>query len=101
MQHCAPLALRIAGSVHLEPLHREDFVALIDHGLKVAGSREKLLTDSALEILWRATHGIPRAIARLLRTSLRAAHRMNQNLVDDHAMTAAIDELTPHQKEKP
>jgi len=101
MQHHVPLASRIAARVHLEPLHRDDFVALIDHAFKIAGSREKLLTDSAFEILWRATRGVPRATARLLRTSLRAAHRMNQNLVDDHAMTAAIDELTPHQEEKP
>ncbi|HTP28846.1 MAG TPA: AAA family ATPase [Anaeromyxobacteraceae bacterium] len=98
MQHHAPLASRIAGRVHLEALTRDDFAALLEHGFKAAGTRDKLLTDSAFEILWRATSGVPRAASRLLRASLRAAHRMNQNLVDDHAMTAAIDELTPRQE---
>jgi MSHA biogenesis protein MshM len=101
MQHHAPLASRVAGRVHLEPLGREDFAALIDHSLKVAGSREKLLSDTAFEILWRTSHGVPRIASRLLREGLRQAHRLNQNLVDDHAITAAIDELTPHQEERP
>jgi len=100
MQHHAPLASRIAAQVHLEPLGHEDFIAFIDHAIKAAGSREKLLTDSAFEILWRACHGVPRAASRLLRAGLRAAHHMNQNLVDDHALTSAIDELTPHPNEK-
>lgn len=101
MQHHAPLASRVAGRVHLDPLAREDFAALIEHSLKAAGSREKLLSDSAFEILWRASHGVPRIASRLLRAGLRQAHRLNQNLVDDHALTSAIDELTPHQEEKP
>jgi len=101
MQHHAPLSSRIACRVELEPLGREDFAALIDHAVKAAGSREKLLTDSAFEILWRATRGVPRAASRLLRAALREAHRKNQNVVDDHAMVAAIDELTPKSEEKP
>jgi MSHA biogenesis protein MshM len=100
MQHHAPLASRIVGRVRLEPLGRDDFAALIDHAVKAAGSKEKLLTDSAFEILWRAAHGVPRAASRLLRAALREAHLKNQNLVDDHAITAAIDELTPHKEEK-
>jgi len=101
MQHHAPLASRVVGRVRLEPLDREDFKALIDHALKVAGSKEKLLTDSAFEILWRATHGVPRAASRLLRAALYEAHRKNQNLVDDHVISAAIAELTPPKEDKP
>jgi len=101
MQHHAPLASRIAARLHLDPLQRQDFAALIDHALKAAGCKDKLLTDPAFEILWRSCNGIPRAASRILRAALRAAHRLNQNLVDDHALTAAIDELTPRQEEKP
>ena len=100
MQHHAPLASRIVGRVRLEPLARDDFNALVDHGLKAAGAKDKLLTDSALEILWRASRGVPRAASRLLRAALREAHRKNQNLVDDHVLTAVIDELTPKQEVK-
>jgi MSHA biogenesis protein MshM len=101
MQHHAPLASRVVGRVRLEPLDRDDFKALIDHALNVAGSKDKLLTDSAFEILWRATHGVPRAASRLLRAALYEAHRKNQNLVDDHVISAAIDELAPPKEDKP
>lgn len=101
MQHHAPLSSRIACRVQFEPLSREDFAAVIDHATKAAGCRENLFTESAFEILWRSCHGVLRAAARLVRVALREAHRKNQNLVDDHAMTAAVDELTLRSEQQP
>jgi type II secretory pathway predicted ATPase ExeA len=101
MRHHAPLASRIVARVQLEPLAREDFAALVDHGIKAAGVKDKLLSDSALELLWRKSNGVPRAASRLLRAALREAHRKNQNLVEDHALAAAFDELTPNQETTP
>jgi MSHA biogenesis protein MshM len=101
MRHHAPLASRVAARIHLEPLAREDFSALVDHGFKAAGSKEKLLTDPAFEMLWRASNGVPRAAARLLRGALRQAHRKNQNIVDDYAVQEAIDQLTAPQEKTP
>ncbi len=94
MQIHAPLATRIAHQVQLAPLDRDDFKALIEHGIKAAGSREKLLTDSALELLFRTSRGTPRIASRLLRAALRKAHSRNQNVVDDHVIKAAVEELT-------
>lgn len=94
MQLHAPLATRIAAQVHLAPLEREDFKALVEHGIKAAGSREKLLTDSALELLFRISRGIPRIASRLLRAGLKQAHARNQNVVDDVALRAAVESLT-------
>ena len=93
LQVHAPLASRIAAQVQLAALERDDFKALIEHGLKAAGSREKLLTDAALELLFRASRGIPRIASRLLRASLKEAHARNQNLVDDAALKAAVETL--------
>jgi len=93
LQVHAPLASRIAAQVQLAPLERDDFKALIEHGLKAAGTREKLLTDSALELLFRACRGIPRIASRLLRAALKEAHARNQNLVDDAALKAAVETL--------
>jgi type II secretory pathway predicted ATPase ExeA len=93
MQLHAPLATRIAHQVHLAPLDRDDFKALVEHGIKAAGSREKLLTDSALELLFRVSRGTPRIASRLLRAALRKAHARNQNLVDDQVLKAAVEEL--------
>jgi Holliday junction resolvasome RuvABC ATP-dependent DNA helicase subunit len=56
---------------------------------------------SASEILWRASRGVPRAASKLLRAALRRAHQQNQNLVDDHVLTAVIDEIHPKQEDKP
>ena len=94
MQVHAPLATRIAAQVHLSPLERDDFKALVEHGLKAAGSREKLLTDSAVELLFRVSRGIPRIASRLLREGLKQAHACNQNVVDDVALKAAVETLT-------
>jgi type II secretory pathway predicted ATPase ExeA len=93
LQVHAPLASRIAAQVQLAPLERDDFKALIEHGLKAAGTREKLLTDAALELLFRASRGIPRIASRLLRAALKEAHARNQNLVDDAALKAAVETL--------
>ena len=94
MQLHAPLATRIAAQVHLAPLERDDFKALVEHGIKAAGSREKLLTDSAVELLFRVSRGIPRIASRLLRAGLKQAHARNQNVVDEVALKAAVEALT-------
>lgn len=101
MQHHAPLASRIAAHVHLEPLSRSDFSAVIGHALVAAGSKEKLLTDSAMELLFRSCKGVLRIASWLLRAALRDAHRKNQNVVDDHVLQAAIAALSPHNEVKP
>ena len=92
MQLQAPLAMRIVHYIHLEPLNRELFSALIDHAFKAAGATQNLLADSARELLFRASRGLPRVASQLLRHALYEAHERNQNFIDDHAMEAAIDQ---------
>lgn len=93
MQVHAPLHTRIAAHVHLLPLERDDFRALVEHGIKAAGSREKLLTDPALELLFRSCRGVARIASRVLRAALKTAHLKNQNIIDDQVLKAAIEEL--------
>jgi type II secretory pathway predicted ATPase ExeA len=45
----------------MPPRGREDFMAMVEHGLKVAGAKTKLLSEQALELLWRVSHGLPPA----------------------------------------
>ncbi len=101
MRHHAALASRVVGRVQLEPLGREDFKQLVEHGLKAAGSREKLLTDEAMELLWRSSGGVPRAASRLLRVAMNHAHRSNRSLVDDECLVAAVEELALTKETKP
>jgi type II secretory pathway predicted ATPase ExeA len=93
MQQHAALTMRVGVHVHLEPLVHADFVAMLAHGLTAVGAKDKLLNDPALEMLFRASHGIPRVASRLLRTALREAHQRDQSFVDDHVVEAAIEQM--------
>jgi type II secretory pathway predicted ATPase ExeA len=91
MQQHAPLAMRVVHQVHLEPLDRELFAAMVEHGLKAAGATQSLLSDPARELLFRASRGVPRVASGLLRRALREAHERNQSFLDEHIIEAAID----------
>jgi type II secretory pathway predicted ATPase ExeA len=91
MQQHAPLAMRVAYQLHLEPLDRDLFHAMIEHGMKAAGATESVLADPARELLFRTSRGVPRVASNLLRRALREAHERNQTFIDDHTMEAAID----------
>jgi MSHA biogenesis protein MshM len=93
MRQHAALASRVVSTNVMPPRGREDFLAMVDHGLKIAGAKTKLLSDQALELLWRVSHGLPRHASRLLRTSLMLAHERDQSFVDDRVMLDACDEL--------
>ena len=93
MNQHAPLAMRVAAHVHLEPLDRDDFAALLEHGLLAVGASSNLLSDPASEMLFRASRGIPRVASKLLRAALRIAHDRDHNFVDEHTAELAIEHM--------
>ena len=94
MQQHAALASRIVASIHLDPLGHELFDPFVRHALSVAGATEKILGDQALELLFRASRGIPRNASRILRTALILADERGQSFIDDSTMEAAVDDLS-------
>nr|WP_276204363.1 ATP-binding protein [Enhygromyxa salina] len=74
MRQHAALASRVAATNVMPPRGREDFMELLEHGLKVS-------------------HGLPRQASRLLRTSLMLAHDRDQSFVDERVMLDACEEL--------
>ncbi len=93
MKRHAALASRVAVRVRLEPLtDRKAFMAFLDQGLEAAGAQSNPLADSAAELLFRASQGIPRRAAWLLREALMLAHDHDKNFVDDAIMEAILDE---------
>lgn len=90
-QHAA-LTSRIATEVHLEPLDRITFAALVEHALAAAGATDKLVADPALELLFRASRGVPRLASKILRAALRRAHEQEQRFIDEAVMEHATDE---------
>jgi MSHA biogenesis protein MshM len=90
-QHAA-LATRIAATVRLDPLDRDAFAAAVDHAFKAIGATQKILSDQALEMLFRACRGVLRVASKLLRTALCVASSRGQTFVDEHVLQVAIDE---------
>jgi type II secretory pathway predicted ATPase ExeA len=94
LQVHAALQTRIVVNVHLEAFTaREIFQAFVAHGLSAAGAKGTVIADSARELLFRASRGLPRQAATLIRRALRVAHEREQSFVDDAVMEAAIGEL--------
>lgn len=93
MRQHAALASRMVSMNVVAPRGRDDFVAMVEHGLKVAGAKTKVLSDQAMELLWRVSHGLPRHASRLLRTSLILAHERGQSFVDERVMLDACEDL--------
>lgn len=94
LQCHAALSSRIAVNVHLEAFSsREVFQAFIAHGLSVCGAKGTIFADSARELLYRASRGLPRQAAKMVRRALRIAHEREQSFVDDAVMEAAVAEV--------
>jgi MSHA biogenesis protein MshM len=91
MQQHEPIAMRIVHEIHLEPLDRDTFAAMLEYALKVAGATQTIFSEPARELLFRASRGVPRVVSKLLRAALREAHDRNQNFVDDTTMDAIVE----------
>jgi MSHA biogenesis protein MshM len=91
-QHDA-LRTRIAVEVRLEALDRQTFGATLEHAFKAAGATQSVLSDSAVELLFRSSRGVLRVASKILRVAMRVAHDKNQAFLDEHAVEAALTEL--------
>ena len=93
MKHHAALASRISARIHIEPLtNREDFLAFLQHGIEAAGTTSRIVADSAAELLYRVSRGVPREAARLLREAFILAHEQDRSMVDDTILETVLDD---------
>jgi len=93
MQVHAALHTRLVTAIHLEPFtSREDFTAFLDHGFAAVGAQGSLIADSARELLFRASAGLPREIGKIVRKALRLADERNLNFIDETIIEAVIGE---------
>lgn len=89
----APLASRIAARVELAPLSsRNEFQSFLSHGLGAAGATTKIVSDTAAELLYRVSHGLPREAARLLREGLIGADERQSTMLDDIILEGVLAE---------
>jgi type II secretory pathway predicted ATPase ExeA len=93
MKQYESLSSRLSASVHLEPItDRKQFDAFLAHGLKAAGASSNIFADTVVELLFRASRGIPRRVSHLVHEALMLAHEKDKNFVDDAVMEAVLDE---------
>ncbi|MBI2392033.1 MAG: ATP-binding protein [Deltaproteobacteria bacterium] len=92
LQHDA-LRTRIAVEIRLEALDRQAFGAAVEHAFKAAGATQTLVSEAAVELLFRASRGVLRVASKILRVALRIAGDKNQPFLDEHAFEAAVAEL--------
>lgn len=93
MKHHAALRTRIVTSVRLEPFcSRETFQAYVTHGLEAAGATGTVISDSARELLFRASRGLPREVGKITRKAMRFANERKQTFLDDEIIEEAIGE---------
>ncbi len=93
MKQHAALASRVVARVHLEPLtERKAFSAFVEGGLKAAGAATNFISEPAVELLFRASGGLPRTLARLMREALYLADERDKAFIDDTLIEAVLDE---------
>ncbi len=93
MKQHAALASRIVARVHLEPLaDRQAFGAFLEGGLRAVGATTSFVSEPAIELLFRASGGLPRTLARLIREALYLADEQDKSFVDDTLVAAVLDE---------
>jgi general secretion pathway protein A len=87
----AALRQRIAVRVVLEPLGVEEAADYVLHHLRVAGAAEGLVGTEALELLAKATGGVPRLLNQAMNRALRLAAEAGE--VDVEVMMEALSGL--------
>ena len=93
MRQHAALASRIAVRIHLEPLtDRRAFGVFLEAGLRAAGASSSLVSEPAIELLFRASAGAPRTLARLVREAFYLADDKDKSFIDESLLEAVLDE---------
>ncbi|MFN2529435.1 MAG: ExeA family protein [Candidatus Baltobacteraceae bacterium] len=88
------LADRVDLWVRLEPLDQGVTQALLDYRLSRAGlaPTQRLFSDDARELIFRATGGLPRRITTLAHAAMEeAAERGSSGVFEDHVRSAALN----------
>jgi type II secretory pathway predicted ATPase ExeA len=88
------LAQRVGMDHKLNPLNRKDAAGLIEHRLHVAGLPEgrALFTNEAVDVIFQASRGIPRAITNFCADCLVEAVFLGRREVDAPLAAAVIEQ---------
>lgn len=85
---------RINMRYHLQPLSRKETKEYIEKRLRVAGAKESLFTEKAVNEIYERSGGIPRLINILCDNSLLNGYALEQKIVDDKSVREAAKDLS-------
>jgi len=83
-------AQRVSSDFHLKPLSVADVNQYIHFRLKAVGAKMKLFSDQACEMIWQASHGIPRTINIICDTALVYGYAAQSKLISTDIVKLVI-----------
>lgn len=99
LQHHRALYSRIAGHCHLPALEAAQVETYLQHGLQQVGLERSCLEPAAVELLARASDGVPRVLNLLARAAWLAAAQAGVNTIGpEHVQTALAQVPLAHDK---
>lgn len=84
------LAQRIGSDFHLSPLSREEVHSYIETRLTIAGSRRRIFSDGAMDLVAEQSRGVPRVINIIADTALVYAFSAQDEIVSEETIRAVI-----------
>jgi len=87
------LRQRINLRCHLKPLSKEETKKYIEKRLKIAGAKEEIFTEKAIEEIYQDSQGVPRLINILCDHSLLNAYASDQIVVDRKLVREAAKDM--------
>lgn len=84
---------RLAIKYHLNPLNKEDTEKYIVHRLKIAGTKRKIFSADAINIVWENSEGVPRVINTICDMCLLTGFIKRQDKVNEKIAKKAILDL--------
>lgn len=85
-------AQRIASNFHLTPMDLDTVRAYISHRLKVAGRKRRVFNDAAVDLVFKATGGVPRLVNRLCDLALLYAFTKGRKQVGPETVQQVLDD---------
>ncbi len=87
---CAPLMQRVGVKYHIKPLDQSEVKEYLNFRMSVAGRTEGLFTDSAIELIYNISKGVPREINTIANYALlegfgREAKEIDADIIRDVA----------------
>lgn len=91
------LEQRIPIRCHLDSLDKIDTEKYIAHRLEVAGRKDQVFTEGALNLIYEHSGGIPRRINNLCDLCLFSGYTYDKIIIDEEIVKREISELVIHQ----